>query len=74
MVDKNSTVNFNSRLLDILKQIALKEERTVQEVIEQAIQEYCVNHFLEEANKSLDPLRKVSETWKMQLEKQEEKF
>ncbi len=60
----NTTIRIDETALAVLRDLARKQHRPVQAVLNEAIDSYRRKKFLEEANASFAALRNDPEAWK----------
>ncbi len=67
----SSTVRISKESSDILKEIAARERKSLQAVLDAAIEEYRRHRFLREANKAYWLLRENPRKWKAEMEERQ---
>lgn len=63
----SSTVRISKESSNILREIATQEKRSLQAVLDTAIEEYRRRRFLQEANKAYSVLKENPQSWKVEL-------
>ena len=64
----SSTVRISKGSSTILRDIAAQERKSLQTVLDAAIETYRRHRFLQEANKAYSVLRENPKNWKVELE------
>jgi hypothetical protein len=64
----SSTVRISKESSIILKEIATRERKSLQAILDKAIEEYRRHRFLQEANKAYSVLKENSKNWKAEME------
>ena len=70
-MDKTSIVTISNTSYQTLKELSASSGKTIQTVLEQAIEQYRRQHFLTAANQAYIALRDRSEAWQEELEERE---
>jgi hypothetical protein len=60
----SSTIRISKESSTILREIAARENKSLQGVLDTAIEEYRRHHFLQQANKAYALLRENPKDWK----------
>jgi hypothetical protein len=68
----SSTVRISKTSNAILKEIASEERKTLQSILDEAIEDYRRHRFLQEANKAYSVLRKNPKSWEAELEERKQ--
>ncbi len=68
----SSTVRISKTSSAILKEIASEERKTLQSILDDAIEDYRRHRFLQEANKAYSVLRKNPKSWEAELEERKQ--
>ena len=68
----SSTVRISKESGTILKEIAAREKRSLQAVLDTAIEEYRRHRFLHEANKAYSVLKENPKNWKAEMEERKQ--
>jgi hypothetical protein len=68
----SSTVRISKESSHILREIAAQEKKSLQTVLDAAIEEYRRHRFLQEANKAYLVLKENPRNWKLELEEREQ--
>ena len=68
----SSTVRISKESSTILKEIAAQERKSLQSILDDAIENYRRNRFLHEVNKAYSALRKNSKAWEAELEERKQ--
>ena len=68
----SSTVRISNESNNILREIATKEKKSLQTILDTAIEEYRRNRFLQEANKAYSKLKENPKNWKMEQEERKQ--
>jgi len=68
----SSTVRISKESGDILREIAAQERKSLQAILDTAIEEYRRRRFLQEANKAYSVLRENPKKWKMEQEERKQ--
>lgn len=66
------TVRINEKTHNILRKMASKERKPMQAILETAVEEYCRQRFLHEANAAYAALRSDPKKWKEELAERKE--
>lgn len=64
----SSTVRISKESSNILREIATQDRKSLQSILDAAIEDYRRHRFLQEANKAYSALRKNPKTWEAELE------
>ena len=64
----SSTVRISKESSHILREIASQERKSLQTVLDAAIEEYRRHRFLQEANRAYLVLKENPKSWKVELE------
>ncbi|MBI4766972.1 MAG: toxin-antitoxin system protein [Deltaproteobacteria bacterium] len=64
----SSTIRISKESGNILREIAARERKSLQAVLDEAIEEYRRRRFLQEANKAYLMLKENSQNWKKEQE------
>jgi hypothetical protein len=64
----SSTVRISKESGNILREIAAQEKKSLQTILDAAIEDYRRHRFLQEANKAYSILREDSKAWKAELD------
>ncbi len=68
----SSTVRISKESSHILREIATQEKKSLQSVLDAAIEEYRRHRFLQEANKAYSVLKENSKSWKGEQEERKQ--
>ncbi len=68
----SSTIRISKESSNILREIAAQERKSLQTVLDAAIEEYRRHRFLQEANKAYLVLKENSKNWKAELEERKQ--
>jgi predicted transcriptional regulator len=68
---QSSTIRISNTSHNILKELAARSGESMQAILDQAIEQYRRQVFLEEANQAYAALRNNSEAWHAELEERE---
>ncbi|MBW4573569.1 MAG: hypothetical protein KME31_38140 [Tolypothrix carrinoi HA7290-LM1] len=68
---QSSTIRISSTSHNILKELAARSGESMQAILDQAIEQYRRQVFLESANQAYAALRNNSEAWQAELEERE---
>jgi hypothetical protein len=68
----SSTVRISKESGNILREIAAQEKKSLQAVLDAAIEEYRRHRFLQEANKAYLILKENPKGWKAELEERKQ--
>jgi hypothetical protein len=68
----SSTVRISKESSAILKEIAAQERKTLQSILDDAIENYRRNRFLHEVNKAYSALRKNPKAWEAEREERKQ--
>jgi predicted transcriptional regulator len=68
----SSTVRISKESSNILREIAAREKKSFQTVLDAAIEEYRRHRFLQEANKAYLVLKENPKKWKAELEERKQ--
>ena len=68
---QSATVRISSTSHNILKELAAHSGESMQVILDQAIEQYRRQVFLQEANQAYAALRNHSEAWQAELEERE---
>jgi len=68
----SSTVRISKESSNILRAIANQEKKSLQTILDAAIEDYRRHRFLREANKAYSAIRKNPKTWKAELEERKQ--
>ncbi len=68
----SSTVRISKESSNVLREIAAQEKKSLQTVLDAAIEEYRRHRFLQEANKAYSVLKENPKNWKMELEERKQ--
>ncbi|MBI5584137.1 MAG: toxin-antitoxin system protein [Deltaproteobacteria bacterium] len=68
----SSTVRISKESSTILREIAAREKKSLQTVLDAAIEEYRRHRFLQEANKAYSVLKENPKNWKVELEERKQ--
>jgi hypothetical protein len=68
----SSTVRISKESSNILREIARQEKKSLQNVLDAAIEEYRRHRFLQEANKAYLVLKENPKRWKGELEERKQ--
>jgi predicted transcriptional regulator len=68
---QSSTIRISNTSHNILKELAARSGESMQAILDQAIEQYRRQVFLEEANQAYAVLRNNSEAWQAELEERE---
>ena len=68
----SSTVRISKESSTILRDIAAQERKSLQTVLDAAIETYRRHRFLQEANKAYSALRENPKAWKAELEERKQ--
>jgi hypothetical protein len=68
----SSTVRISKESSHILKEIATQEKKSLQTVLDAAIEEYRRHRFLREANKAYLVLKEKPNGWKVELDERKQ--
>ena len=68
----SSTVRISKESSHILREIAAQEKKSLQTVLDAAIEEYRRHRFLQEANKAYLVLKENPKSWKAELEERKQ--
>ena len=68
----SSTVRISKESSHILREIATQEKKSLQTVLDAAIEEYRRHRFLQEANKAYLVLKENPKSWKVELEERKQ--
>jgi len=67
-MNQTSTVTIDNTFYKILAELSASSGKSIQAVLEQAIEQYRRQQFLEAANQAYIALRNKSEAWQEELE------
>jgi predicted transcriptional regulator len=67
-MNQNSTVTIGNTFYKILAELSASSGKSIQAVLEQAIEQYRRQQFLEAANQAYIALRNNPEAWQEELE------
>jgi hypothetical protein len=68
----SSTVRISKESSNILREIAAQEKKSLQTILDAAIEEYRRRRFLQEANKAYSVLKENPKTWKVEQEERKQ--
>lgn len=68
---QSSTIRISNTSHNILKELAARSGESMQAILDQAIEQYRRQVFLESANQAYAALRNNSEAWQAELEERE---
>jgi len=68
---QSSTIRISNTSHNILKELAARSGESMQAILDQAIEQYRRQVFLEEANQAYAALRNNSEAWQAELQERE---
>ncbi len=68
----SSTVRISKESNNILREIAAQEKKSLQTILDAAIEEYRRHRFLQEANKAYSVLKENPKNWKVELEERKQ--
>lgn len=68
----SSTVRISKESSHILREIATQEKKSLQSVLDSAIEEYRRHRFLQKANKAYSVLKENSKSWKEEKEERKQ--
>ena len=68
----SSTVRISKESSNILREIAIQDRKSLQSILDAAIEDYRRHRFLQEANKAYSALRKNPKNWKAELEERKQ--
>jgi hypothetical protein len=68
----SSTVRISKESSNILREIAAREKKSLQTVLDDAIEEYRRHRFLQEANKAYLVLKENPRSWKVEAEERKQ--
>ncbi len=68
----SSTVRISKESSNILREIAAQEKKSLQAILDAAIEEYRRHRFLQEANKAYSVLKENPKNWKAELEERKQ--
>lgn len=68
----SSTVRISKESSTILREIAAQERKSLQTVLDAAIEEYRRRRFLQEANRAYSVLKENPKNWKVELEERKQ--
>jgi hypothetical protein len=68
----SSTVRISKESCNILREIATQERKSLQTVLDAAIEEYRRHRFLQAANKAYSVLKENPKNWKQELEERKQ--
>jgi predicted transcriptional regulator len=67
MAVQHTTIRIKKEYRDILKELAEKEALSMQEILEQTIEEYQKKKFFEQLNKAYNELQENDREWEEEL-------
>ncbi|MBA4395053.1 MAG: toxin-antitoxin system protein [Desulfobacca sp.] len=68
----SSTVRISKESSHVLREIAAQERKSLQTVLDAAIEEYRRHRFLREANNAYSVLKENPRNWKVELEERKQ--
>ena len=68
----SSTVRISKESNSILREIAAQEKKSLQTILDAAIEDYRRRRFLQEANKAYSVLKENPKNWKVELEERKQ--
>jgi hypothetical protein len=68
----SSTVRISKESSHILREIATQEKKSLQTVLDAAIEEYRRHRFLQQANKAYLVLKENPKNWEVELEERKQ--
>ena len=68
----SSTVRISKESSNILREIATQEKKSLQTILDAAIEDYRRHRFLQEANKAYSVLKENPKNWKVELEERKQ--
>lgn len=67
-----STVRISKESHDTLREIAARDRKSLQAILDAAIEDYRRHRFLQEVNNAYSELRKTPKTWKAEMEERKQ--
>ncbi|MBI5602107.1 MAG: toxin-antitoxin system protein [Deltaproteobacteria bacterium] len=67
MPSSSSTIRISKESSNILREIATQEKKSLQTILDAAIEDYRRHRFLQEANKAYSVLKENPKTWEAEL-------
>ncbi len=68
----SSTVRISKESSNILREIATQEKKSLQTILDAAIEDYRRHRFLQEANKAYSVLKENPKNWKVEMEERKQ--
>jgi hypothetical protein len=68
----SSTIRISKESNSILREIAAQEKKSLQTILDAAIEDYRRHRFLQEANKAYSVLRRNPKAWKAELDERKQ--
>jgi len=68
----SSTVRINDKTLKVLKELAHQADKSLQEILDKAVEDYKRKQFLMEANEAYAALKNDPEKWQEEIKEREE--
>lgn len=68
----SSTIRISKESNSILREIAAQEKKSLQTILDAAIEDYRRRRFLQEANKAYSVLKENPKNWKVELEERKQ--